>query len=162
MPPPNANITLGTLDLTSKIINVGHLNLKWDSEIIFSYKVPTYSGPGYSVPVSLPEPGRPMVHIEVVPGAGGIINITQGQTLNTTILFTNWAQIGSDSSLQVTLGSQAQNVNYGQSSVTFNGISGDSASFSIIINNQFGANTVKGLLPLKINWNVPAPVATGS
>ncbi len=162
MASSDANITLGTLDLTSKIINVGNLNLKWDSEIEFSYSIPTYSGPGYAVPVALSEPGHPIVAIEVLQGKGGIISISDDQILNVTILITNWDQIGTTGNLQITLGSQSQAVAYGQSSVIFSNVAGATVVFSIIINNQFGINSVKALLALTINRSGPSAVSSTS
>jgi hypothetical protein len=161
----DANITLGTLDLTSKIINVGNLNLKLDSEIEFSYSTPTYADPdnNYSVTVALEEPGHPLVAFEVLQGKGGIITINDDQMLNVTILVTNWDQIGTAGNLQITLGvDPPQNVTYGQSSVVFNNVVGDTADFSIIINNEFGANSVKALSPLIINRSAPSAVSSTS
>ena len=164
MASSDANITLGTLDLTSKIINVGNLNLKWDSEIEFSYSTPTYADPdnNYSVTVALEEPGHPLVSFEVLQGKGGIITISDDQILNVIILVTNWDQIGTAGNLQITLGVDSQNVAYGQSSVVFNNVVGTAANFSIIINNKFGANSVKALSPLTINRSGPSAVSSTS
>jgi len=153
LPEPEVTITLGTLSLISVRKRLPLAN-KYYEEINFLYAIPTYRGPGYSIPYDPEIPDGPHIAYWPIPGFGGVLDIANIHNLNIEILITDWNGIGLAGNLQITLGSQTKTVAYGQPSVMFLNVANVDAVFSIIINNQFGANPVKALLPLKINWSM--------